>query len=280
MLVRAPYWLDLVRLSDARWHPVGLFGPWDGAPPWWSIAALIGGGLASGVAATIGWRFRWSGPCFAAVLLVLTTLGNSWSQIFHTENLVVLHVGILAIAPAAEAWSIDRRRQGGPSVEAGPSHGWPIRLMGAVTAVTYPVAGLAKLRIGGLGWVSGDALANHVAFDNLTTIRLGGASSPVGGWLAARAWIFAPLAWASFLVELGAPVAVSLRRSRVWWVAVAWLFHLGVLALMAIFFPYQLLGFAFAPYFAVDEWAVEARRRWSTGARASPGGLERPTAVR
>jgi hypothetical protein len=211
---------------------------------------------------------------------VLTTFGNSWSQIFHTENLVVLHVGILAFSPAADAWSIGRRRRGGPSVQAGPGHGWPIRLMGAVTAVTYLVAGIAKLRVGGLDWLSGEALANHVAVDNLTKVLLGGAHSPVGGWLAARAWIFTPLAWASFLVELSAPVAVAFRRSRVWWVATAWLFHLGVLALMAIFFPYQLLGFAFAPYFAIDEWVVKARRRWPTGERVSPGGLERPRAVR
>ena len=133
--------------------------------------------------------------------------------------------------------------------------------MGAVTAVTYLVAGIAKLRVGGLDWVSGEALANHVAFDNLTKVLLGGAYSPIGGWLAARAWIFAPLAWASLLVELGAPLAVAFRRTRVPWVAAAWLFHVGVLALMAIFFPYQLLGVAFAPYFAIDGWAIGLRRR-------------------
>lgn len=264
IVVRTPYWLDLARLPDARWHPVGLFAGWDGAPPWWFIAVLAALALASGVAATVGWRYRWSGPCFAAALLVLTTFGNSWSQIFHTENLVVLHVGIIAFSPGADAWSIDHRRRGGDPPGALPTYGWPIRLMGGVTAMTYLVAGIAKLRVGGLDWLSGDALANHVAFDNLTKIRLGGAHSPIGGWLAARAWVFAPLAWASFLVELSAPVAVAFRRTRAWWVAAAWLFHLGVLALMALVFPYQLLGIAFAPYFAIDEWAIELRRRWSS----------------
>ena len=279
VVARTSYWLDLAELPDARWHPVGLFAAWDGAPSWSSIAGLAAVALVSGIAATAGWRYRWSGPVFAAALLVLTTFGNSWSQIFHTENLVVLHVAILAFSPAADAWSIDDHRQDRPTVPARPAHGWPIRLMGAVTALTYLAAGLAKLRIGGLDWLSGDALANHVAFDNLTKILLGGAHSPVGGWLAARAWVFAPLAWASFLVELGAPVAVAFRRTRVWWVAAAWLFHVGVLALMAILFPYQLLGVAFAPYFAIDEWAVEVRRRWSNAER-TPAAATGPRAVR
>jgi hypothetical protein len=279
VVARTSYWLDLAELPDARWHPVGLFAGWDGAPPWSFIAGLAAVALVSGIAATVGWRYRWSGPVFAATLLVLTTFGNSWSQIFHTENLVVLHIAILAFSPAADVWSIDDHRRDRPTVPARSAHGWPIRLMGAVTAVTYLAAGLAKLRIGGLDWLSGDALANHVAFDNLTKILLGGAHSPIGGWLAARAWVFAPLAWASFLVELGAPLAVAFRRTRVWWVAAAWLFHVGVLALMAIFFPYQLLGVAFAPYFAIDEWAVKVRRRWSNVERTPPSPTG-PRAVR
>ena len=36
------------------------------------------------------------------------------------------------------------------------------------------------------------------------------------------------------------------------WAVLAWSFHLGVWAIMAIFFPYPLLGLAFAPLFAVE----------------------------
>jgi hypothetical protein len=271
---RTAYWLDLARLPDARWYPVGLFSRWEGPPSAGSIAALATVAVVSGVAATIGWRFRWTGPCLAASLLVLTTFGQSWSQIFHTENLMVLHVAILAFSPASDAWSLDARRTGGTAdPPARPAHGWPVRLMGAVTAMTYLVAGIAKLRIGGAAWITGEALVNHVATDNLSKIRLGDVHSPIGGWLVARSWVFPPLAWASMLIELSAPIAVAFRRTRMWWVAGAWSFHVGILALMAIVFPYQLLGLAFAPYVAVDVWAVRLRQRLRArrAGRVTPG---------
>jgi len=53
-------------------------------------------------------------------------------------------------------------------------------------------------------------------------------------------------------VELGAWVALLGGRWRNVWVVGAWLFHLGVLAVMAIVFPYQLSGVAFAPFFRLE----------------------------
>jgi hypothetical protein len=50
-------------------------------------------------------------------------------------------------------------------------------------------------------------------------------------------------------------VALLGRRWRTAWVAAAWLFHVGVLALMAIAFPYQLTGVAFAAFFRLERLA-------------------------
>ena len=37
-----------------------------------------------------------SGPVAAFTFLVMTTYRNSWGQLFHTENLVALHLVVLA----------------------------------------------------------------------------------------------------------------------------------------------------------------------------------------
>ena len=37
------------------------------------------------------------------------------------------------------------------------------------------------------------------------------------------------------------------------WALSAWLFHVGILAVMAILFPYPLAGVAFAPFFPVEQ---------------------------
>jgi hypothetical protein len=58
-------------------------------------------------------------------------------------------------------------------------------------------------------------------------------------------------------------VALLSGRWRTAWVVAAWLFHVGVLASMAILFPYQLTGVAFAAFFRIERLpsASGARRR-------------------
>ena len=45
-------------------------------------------------------------PIAAALLLWTLSYRNSWGLPFHTENLLVLHVIALALAPAADAWAL------------------------------------------------------------------------------------------------------------------------------------------------------------------------------
>ena len=58
--------------------------------------------------------------------------------------------------------------------------------------------------------------------------------------------LLAVLAIFTLLVELGAPVALASPRIARAWCALAWLFHAGILATMAIGFFYPLSGVAFA----------------------------------
>jgi hypothetical protein len=57
---------------------------------------------------------------------------------------------------------------------------------------------------------------------------------------------------ATLAVELGAPVALLGRRWALGWSVAAWLFHVGIAALMWIAFPYPLSGIAFAPLLACE----------------------------
>ena len=174
---------------------------------------------------------------------------------------------ILAAAPAADAWAVDAGRAGGrrPRGSTGPAgrYGFPLRLAALVTALTYAIAGWAKLRNGGIGWLNGDILRNQVAYDNLRKVVLGDPWSPLGAALVGRAWIWAPLSWATLAIELGAPLALLRRRWSYLWAGAAWLFHLGTLALMAIMFPYPLSGVAFVPLLPLERIA----RRLPTGRR-------------
>ena len=48
-----------------------------------------------------------------------------------------------------------------------------------MTVVTYVLAGLAKLRIGGVDWLVGDTLRNHVAYSAVRLEVLGARPSPL-----------------------------------------------------------------------------------------------------
>ena len=275
LVARMPYILDVAALPASRFEPVGIARVLDEPLPLWTVRVLLAVTALLGIAFTIGWRHRIVAPAYAVALLASLTYSNSWQHVAHTENLLVLHTAVLAIAPAALVWSLDARRDA-TSAEARETSGWPVRLMSTLTVITYVVAGVAKLRHGGMDWVTGDVLRNLVAHDNLRKIVLGDVHSPIGGELVAHGWLFPPMAFASLVVELGAPLALVWRRARVVWVVAAWLFHVGVLALMAILFVYPLSGLAYASMLR-----PEALLRWLAARVKRPASDERvPSAYR
>lgn len=225
-------------------------------------AILLAGAFALGCA------YRITAPLFAACLLWVLTYRNSWGMIFHTENLLVLHVAILAVAPAADAWSIDAHRRGQEPPVPDLRYGWAPRLMAAVVMATYLLAGIAKIRLGGWDWSEGEVLRNYVATDNLRKLLLGSVYSPVAVPLLGQEWLFRALALMTFAVELGAPIALVGGRIATAWVLSAVAFHYGVLVLMAITFPYPMTGIAFACFFPVERLAERVRARWQRWRRA------------
>lgn len=116
--------------------------------------------------------------------------------------------------------------------------------------------------------MTSDTLLNQVAYDNLRKALLGDTYSPIGAWSLGHRWIFTPLAMMSLVLEVGAPLVLfSTRLGRLWAFGM-WGFHMGVLALMAIFFPYPLFGLAFASFFEPEKLIARAAARFR---RASIG---------
>lgn len=276
LVIRTPGLLKVADLPPERFHPVGpLF--WMPGPLAPGVARVaLAATVALGVAFVAGWRWRVTGPAFALAFLAVTTYKVSWGHVLHTDHLPALHLLVVGFVPAADAWSLDDRRArlaavgtaaAGAAGEPGghARYGWPVRVMALLTVVTYVLAGVAKVRLGGLDWLVGDVLRNQVAYDNLRKVLLGDLHSPVGGWLSQYAWVFPPLALATVALELGAPFALLGGRARTVWVVAAWSFHVGIVALMAIGFPYELAGVAYAPFFRTERLvggaATELHRR-------------------
>lgn len=260
----APMLLPPLWFPAERFEPVGVISLLDSplSPgvglAIWALTGLLG------VAALLGWRYRVIAPVFAFGLLWVTSYRNAWGMIFHSENLLIMHMLILAVLPASDAWSLDARRD--PTIrargrETHARYGWGPRLLATITALTYVLAGVAKLRNAGFAWLDGEVLLSHVAWDNLRKIELGDLHSPIGAALLAYPAVFVPLAWGSMILELGAPIALFGPRLARIWAAAMWAFHLGVLVIMAIAFMYPLSGVAFAPLFEVERPLVALGQR-------------------
>lgn len=259
LVVRLPHNLGLADLPDRRWYPVGVLAPLDAPPPAWLAHGVIALAVVAGLAATAGWRARLCVPIWAASLLLVATYVSCWGQLFHTEHLLVLHALVLA------AWALASRPVDARLV---------LTALAVVLVVAYVVAGVAKLRGSGWDWLEGDILRNKVAFDNVRKAVFGAPASPFARAAVDQGWLWPPLAALTLVVELGAPVVLLGRRWVGAWVAAAWAFHAGILVLMAIGFPYQLLGVAFAPLLPVER----LRLPWSGRAMRSAE-TRRPTGV-
>jgi hypothetical protein len=249
LILRFRYVLDVANLPDRRFHPVGVLVLLE-RPPATSVVVAVWAVTFIGCGACVAGRsLRWSAPTGAAGMLFLATFTSSFGQVFHTEHLLALHLLVLAAGVLVEP----------PAPSDGETSGWPLNLMMCIVVLTYVLAGVAKLRWSGADWVSGDVLRNWIAVDNLRKILFDDLHSPVGGWLSGIGWIWMPIAAATLMVELGAPIALLTGRIRTVWLVAAWGFHVGVFALMAISFPYQLTGVAFASFLRMEIIAERVR---------------------
>lgn len=253
LLVRLPHLLSYALTDVTRFVPVGPVSLLSSPLPPDLHRALVALTVVTSVTFWLGYRHRVLAPLHALLLTWVLSYTNSWGMILHTDNLYLAHVLVLACAPAADALALDAR--GRAATAPHPRYGWAPRLMVAVAAAAYLLAGVAKLRNGGLHFVEGDTLRNLVAFDNARKAELGDVYSPLGVLLLDHPRFFATMAIGSLLLELGAPLALIRRVGRPWAVAM-WAFHVGVLLLMAIGFVYPLTFVAFAACFDVERlWA-------------------------
>lgn len=277
---RVPHILSYLSFPARQFAPVGVLSMFGAPPPAALVVAATALALVAILGFALGWRYRLTGPVAGIALLWTLSYANSWGQIFHTENALVLFVLVLGVTRAADATSLDAHRlaRAGASPPAPhPRYGWPLRLLCVVVVATYFLAGIAKLRWGGPGWLGGAVLRDTIAADSLRKILLGSSHSPIAEALLGQAWLFRGLAVLTLVVELGAPIALLHRRAALVWVLSVIAFHLGVLALMAIVFPFPLSGVAFAPFFRAERvtgWAAARIRRFR--ARRTPAGSAAP----
>jgi hypothetical protein len=252
---------EVVRTDPELFAPVGPVRVLSRPVPPAVADALNDAALVSTALFTLGAGGRVVGHLHTALLTWTLAYRNSWSMIFHSDNLLVMHTLALTAGRSTDAVSVRAAVRRAPVPAPHPRYGWPLQLMNATTAAAYLIAGIAKVAgESGWGWARGDGLRRQVAIDGLRKEVYGSHASPLAYRLYPHRRLFTAMAATSLAIELGAPLALIDRRLGRVWALGTYGMHWGILAIMGIKFRYQLTGMAFASWFDVERLLELARR--------------------
>jgi hypothetical protein len=236
------------QVSPVFWMPISLFHILSGPP---RDAALIGVlqvlWKASLFTSTIGLLSRLSMVTAAALGFFLLGLPNCFGKIHHLDGFPVLLLCILAFSRCADALSVDLVLRGSREPRTGGSweYGWPLRLAQTLFLLVFFAAGYAKLRNGGLAWMTAA---------NMRSIWLGELfthtpPTRLGGFLAQSAWLTQFAAAATVIVELSALPALFLPRLRVLTLVGLLALQTCIALMLGVYFTPHLAGYAlFVPW--------------------------------
>ena len=139
----------------------------------------------AGILTLVGLATRVSALIFALGNWILVLHMYSYGEKHHPEALLCLFLLFLAFSPSGARWSVDawlKRRFGKAASPAHPAELttalWPLKLTQALLAFAYFSAGACKLIFGGLAWMNGYTLQQHMFADAVRGMY------PLGLWMA------------------------------------------------------------------------------------------------
>ncbi len=228
-------------VSPAFWQPIWLFRVLHLGVPW--TAGLLGA-LAlvwrlSLVLSVVGLVTRLSTATAFVLGTYLLGLPQNFGKTHHFDAYVVVILGVLACSRCGDRCSLDalrwRSRPDAPETraraEASGAYTWPIRMACVVVACVFFAAGAAKLRYGGLAWITSDNMARLLVAHGYPLAN----ADPLTAWgprLAAVPLVPHFLAASTVLIEVLYPLALVSHLAR--WVLVPGgvLLVLGIRGLM------------------------------------------------
>lgn len=237
-LLERPWWRMANRprdLFDPVWSVSWLPGP----PPVEVLVVLEVVGVVAALAAVcrraprLGFTVSW------ACLVFLAACWGSSGKVMHNEVLLVTAAFPLLFTALP-------RRGDPPSVDV--RWGWAPRAAAATLAAVYFATGVQKLRHSGLRWVFSDNMA--------WVVRQG--TSPFGHGLneafAQHGWLMRALAGGALAFELGAPLLLWFRRTRIPFAVISFTMHGSI---------WLFLGLDYSPWvFTSAAIAVPLALRW------------------
>lgn len=217
-------------ITPAGWLADLLFVPWGRQPAALTAAAAVW--ALSAACLLVGYWTR-TAAVFAWVLS--TSFANINPDIDNAGDTVRgIILFYLMLTPCGAVWSLDRVLERRRGLRPGPIwiSPWALRLLFIQMILIYFCNGIYKLT--GADWRSGDSL--HYVLADVTLARFSASQFSLPTWLSRG------LTWAVLVWEVGFPMWMLARHTRVAALAFGVVFHLAILATMELgsFVPYML----------------------------------------
>ncbi|HEX6105208.1 MAG TPA: HTTM domain-containing protein [Gemmatimonadales bacterium] len=262
----------IIRVIAAVIPREALFNPTGVTVIWWGTAAAA-------VLALVGLFTRTSLFLLALGYWILIGHAYSYADVHHPQALWAIFLMLLPFSPAGERLSIDallRRRRGAGAGGSEPAAGrselvmWPLKLTHVLLAATYFSTGITKLISGGLAWMNGYTLQNHLLSDAIAR------DIPIGVWLAQQYELCVLLSVGTILFEVFYFVSLFVPRTAPLFFLGGILFHVGLYVTAGHpFFPHIMLN-AILLLFLDPAWFPNRIRRLEEALGRRPAGAEAP----
>lgn len=240
------------QVSPSFWMPVSVFRFLSGPPRdaflvgvlqiiWKISLAFAAAGLLTRATAVVS-------ACLGVYLLGLP---ENFGKIDHMDGIVVILLCVLSISRCGDAISLDRVLLRAPAKSMKDfEYRWPILLGQILFTLVFFAAGVAKLRVSGLQWMTADNIRYLLIQHQYTHVP------PVDlGLLVARSTALCELAAVGTVVlELSMPLAVFIRRLRFPLLAALLMLQTGIVLTMGVYFTPYLAGYLlFLPW---ESWSA------------------------
>lgn len=256
--------LPVLKALLLPWGPWGTIRP-DATFLYVTFAVAI----VAGILATVGLRARVSMLCAALANTLLVAHWYSYGDYHHAEAVMLIALGVLALSPSAEVWSLDsllrsRAEHAAPLAESAFAR-WPLLLMQWIIALTYLSAAGSKLVYGGWQWFDGYTMTYHF-------LRFALQPGHEGAVFAASLppWTHVVPSIIAILFELTFFVAVLVPRT-------AWLYVLIGIGFHAV--VYETMGIGFFQTIVLYSVFVGSLRLYWPAALRPPTKRERSSGV-
>lgn len=189
----------------------------------------------------------------------LLGLPQNFGKIRHNDAILIFVLASLALSYCGAGWSMDRlihRWRGSAASPPYPAvsgeYTWPVRAVWVVMALVFFAAGVAKLRHGGLAWVTSDTLAIMLVEAHYQVGRIDPTS--LGLYIAQYGWLCHALAAATIILETSFPLALVSHWARRFLVPAVLGLQIGIRVCLGPSFEQYLFCYVFwAP------WAIANR---------------------